>query len=171
MFAFYSLGVKVDDSINTGRGPYVFRVNGLPFHRISSLVPAPNVSSKFAQLYVYDTANEVDHWMAMFEGEGSDGPDCEIVDALTDRHDPPARRSSLTRAPDACEQCNGGPTNRSTHDRSLESILKITRVAAWNQRPLLNQALITRLDNRLMQRSSRASTSPERRRSKARVSI
>jgi hypothetical protein len=39
MFAFSSLGVKVDDSINTGRGPYVFRINGLPSHRIGSLVP------------------------------------------------------------------------------------------------------------------------------------
>ncbi|KAM0910887.1 hypothetical protein ACQ4PT_013858 [Festuca glaucescens] len=73
MFAFCSLGVKVDDSINTGWGPYVFRVNGFPCHRIGSLVPTPNKSPKFAQLYIYDTVNEVDHRMAVFGVEGGDG--------------------------------------------------------------------------------------------------
>ena len=91
MFAFSSLGVKVDDSINTGRGPYVFRVNGLPVHRIGSLVPAPNKSPKFAQLYIYDTANEIDHRLAVFDGAGNGGgeggsgggPDRDIVVSLT----------------------------------------------------------------------------------------
>jgi hypothetical protein len=85
MFAFSSLGVKVDDSINTGRGPYVFRVNGLPCHRIGSLVPALNKSPKFAQLYIYDTVNEVDHRMAVFDAERGGGgvADREIVAELT----------------------------------------------------------------------------------------
>jgi hypothetical protein len=85
MFAFSSLGVKVDDSINTGRGPYVFRVNGLPCHRIGSLVPAPGKSPKFAQLYIYDTVNEVDHRMAVFDSERGGGgvADRQIVDELT----------------------------------------------------------------------------------------
>jgi hypothetical protein len=91
MFAFSSLGVKVDDSINTGRGPYVFRINGLPSHRIGSLVPAPNKSPKFAQLYIYDTDNEIDYRMAVFDGEGGSGveggsraaPDRDIVVSLT----------------------------------------------------------------------------------------
>ncbi|KAK1607701.1 hypothetical protein QYE76_031374 [Lolium multiflorum] len=84
-------GVKVDDSINTGRGPYVFRINGLPSHRIGSLVPAPNKSPKFAQLYIYDTDNEIDYRMAVFDGEGGSGvqggsgaaPDRDIVVSLT----------------------------------------------------------------------------------------
>lgn len=82
MFAFSSLGVKVDDSINIGRDPYVFRINGFPCHRIGSLVPAPNKSPKFAQLYIYDTVNEVDHRMAVFDGEGA-GADRGIVTELT----------------------------------------------------------------------------------------
>lgn len=82
MYAFSSLGVKVDDSINTGRGPYVFRINGLPCHRIGSLVPAPNKSPKFAQLYIYDTANEVDNRLAVFDGDGG-GADRGIVAELT----------------------------------------------------------------------------------------
>jgi hypothetical protein len=83
--------VKVDDSINTGRGPYVFRINGLPWHRISSLVPAPNKSPKFAQLYIFDTDNEIDYRMSVFDGEGGSGveggsgaaPDRDIVVSLT----------------------------------------------------------------------------------------
>jgi hypothetical protein len=91
MFAFSSLGVKVDDSINTGRGPYVFRINCLPSHHIGSLVPAPDKSLKFAQLYIYDTDNEIDYRMAVFDGEGGSGvegdsgaaPDRDIVVSLT----------------------------------------------------------------------------------------
>jgi hypothetical protein len=33
-FAFTSLGVKVDDSINRGRGPPTFRIQGELCHRI-----------------------------------------------------------------------------------------------------------------------------------------
>jgi hypothetical protein len=85
MFAFSSLGVKIDDSINTGSGPYVFWVNGLPCHRIGSLVPAPDKSPKFAQLYIYDTENEVDNRLAVFSGQGGGGvaADREIMVALT----------------------------------------------------------------------------------------
>ena len=70
MFAFSSMGVKVDDSINTGRGPYVFRINGLPSHRIGSLVPTPSTSPQFAQLYVYDTLNEIKNQMDVLDGLG-----------------------------------------------------------------------------------------------------
>ena len=50
---------KIDNSINTGGGPPVFRLNGQNHHRIGSLLPLEGHSPKFAQLYVYDTANEV----------------------------------------------------------------------------------------------------------------
>ena len=87
MFAFCSLGVKVGDSINTGHGPYVFGVNGLPSHRIGSLVPAPNKDPKFIQLYIYHTINEVSNRMSAFssvEGGRGQGPDRQIVAALID---------------------------------------------------------------------------------------
>ena len=59
MFAFTSMGGKVDDSINKkGRGPYVFRLHGQTYHSIGSLLPEPGVPPKFAQLYIYDTENE-----------------------------------------------------------------------------------------------------------------
>ena len=39
MFAFTSMGVDIDRSVNIGRGPYVFRINGVVHHRIGSLLP------------------------------------------------------------------------------------------------------------------------------------
>ncbi|PWA45389.1 hypothetical protein CTI12_AA509780 [Artemisia annua] len=39
MFAMTSLGDKVDDSTNDGRGPYVFKISGEIYHRIGSLCP------------------------------------------------------------------------------------------------------------------------------------
>lgn len=39
MFCFTSFGAKIDHSINTGRGPYTFRINGQSYHRIGSLHP------------------------------------------------------------------------------------------------------------------------------------
>lgn len=59
MFAFTSLGAKVDDSINVGQGVYILKINGVAYHRIDLLVPPRGVSPKFAQLYIYDTENEL----------------------------------------------------------------------------------------------------------------
>ena len=39
MFAFTSLGAKIDIGINRGPGPYVFKINGQVHHRIGSLLP------------------------------------------------------------------------------------------------------------------------------------
>jgi len=38
LFAFTSLGGKVDRSINNGTGPYVIRLNGQNYHRIGSFL-------------------------------------------------------------------------------------------------------------------------------------
>jgi hypothetical protein len=54
LFAFSSLGVHVDKSINTGDGPYVFRINGVVHHRIGSPLPAPGRRPEYAQFYIYD---------------------------------------------------------------------------------------------------------------------
>ena len=62
MFAFTSMGGKVDDSLNRkGRGPYVFRLHGQTYHKIGSLLPEPGATPKFAQLYIYDTENEIEN--------------------------------------------------------------------------------------------------------------
>ena len=58
-FAFTSLGGNVDRSVNNGFGPYVFHVNGQTHHRIGSLLPVHGQKPKYAQLYIYETDNEV----------------------------------------------------------------------------------------------------------------
>lgn len=59
MFAFTSLGGNIDHSINNGRGPYCFRLHGENYHVFGQLLPKSNDKPKFAQLYIFDTRNEI----------------------------------------------------------------------------------------------------------------
>ncbi|GKB33692.1 DNA helicase [Tanacetum coccineum] len=54
-----SLGARVDKSINSGRGPYVFKISGQLYHWIGSLCPSEREPPRFLQLYIYDTDNEL----------------------------------------------------------------------------------------------------------------
>ncbi|WVZ90535.1 hypothetical protein U9M48_036828, partial [Paspalum notatum var. saurae] len=54
MFAMTSMGAKVNEAINDGRGPYIFKVSGQVYHRVGSLIP----SQEYAQLYIFDTDHE-----------------------------------------------------------------------------------------------------------------
>lgn len=64
MFAFTSMGGKIDSSMNSGNAPPTFVLNGENYHRIGSLLPMEGNGPKFAQLYVYDTDNEIKNRMA-----------------------------------------------------------------------------------------------------------
>ena len=59
MFAFTSAGIKFDKTISPSRGPPTIRIQGQLCHRIGSLLPMPGKEPKFAQLYIYETENEV----------------------------------------------------------------------------------------------------------------
>ena len=61
MFAFTSPGLQLDTRYNTKRGSPTFHVHGQGHHLIGSLLPLANKSPKFAQLYIYDTDNEVNN--------------------------------------------------------------------------------------------------------------
>uniref|UniRef100_A0A0R0KGW9 ATP-dependent DNA helicase n=1 Tax=Glycine max TaxID=3847 RepID=A0A0R0KGW9_SOYBN len=61
MFSFTSVGIKLDKTINETREPPTIRIQGQPCHRISSLLPMPGKQPKFAQLYMFDTQNEVEN--------------------------------------------------------------------------------------------------------------
>jgi hypothetical protein len=50
MFAFTSLGGKIEFSGSDGRGPPQFVISGQNYHRIGSLVPDDGGRPKFAQL-------------------------------------------------------------------------------------------------------------------------
>ena len=53
MFAFTSIGGRVDGSINHSKGPYVFRMCGQNYHRIRSYCVKLVKKTQFAQLYIY----------------------------------------------------------------------------------------------------------------------
>ncbi|GJW95984.1 DNA helicase [Tanacetum coccineum] len=82
MFAMTSFGAKVDDSVNKGRGPYVFKISGQIYHWIGSLCPEEGNHSRFLQLYIYDTRNEVRNRMKHFSGVGESAINPEIVQGL-----------------------------------------------------------------------------------------
>nr|XP_023920302.1 uncharacterized protein LOC112031817 isoform X2 [Quercus suber]XP_023920309.1 uncharacterized protein LOC112031817 isoform X2 [Quercus suber]XP_023920315.1 uncharacterized protein LOC112031817 isoform X2 [Quercus suber]XP_023920320.1 uncharacterized protein LOC112031817 isoform X2 [Quercus suber] len=83
MFAITSMGGKVDRTVNDGNGPYVFRLNGQNHHLIGSLLPVEGSEPKFAQLYIFDTENEVQHRIrSISSDEENDGIDPEIVNSL-----------------------------------------------------------------------------------------
>lgn len=61
MFSFTSMGGKIDNKINDGTGRFVYRLSGQNHHRIGSLLPVEGQRPKFAQLYIYDTVNEINN--------------------------------------------------------------------------------------------------------------
>ncbi|XP_076898135.1 uncharacterized protein LOC143551628 [Bidens hawaiensis] len=66
MFAFTSMGGKVDSSINRGNAPFVFRISSQNYHSIGSLLPENGSKPKFSQVYIYDTENEVSNRQCLF---------------------------------------------------------------------------------------------------------
>nr|GEX71953.1 DNA helicase PIF1, ATP-dependent [Tanacetum cinerariifolium] len=68
---------------SAGRGVYTFRINGQNYHRIGSLLSALGFQPRYAQLYFFDTHNEVKNRMSAFLGnETGEGVDATIVTSL-----------------------------------------------------------------------------------------
>jgi len=62
--SFTSLGAQVDDSVNRGGGgPPVFKIHGELHHRIGSLLPPHGQPPVYAQLYILDSREALDHRM------------------------------------------------------------------------------------------------------------
>ncbi|GJS03115.1 ATP-dependent DNA helicase PIF1-like protein [Tanacetum coccineum] len=59
MFYFTSFGARIDHSINVGMGLYTFRINGQNYHRIGYLLPKEGTQPRYAQLWLFDTHNEI----------------------------------------------------------------------------------------------------------------
>ncbi|GJZ69212.1 hypothetical protein Tco_0632762 [Tanacetum coccineum] len=83
MFSMTSLRANIDESINNGRGPYVFKIFGQLYHWIGSLCPADREPPRFLQLYISDTDNEVDNHLSHYRGDNSVLRK-EIVEGLID---------------------------------------------------------------------------------------
>ncbi|GKA86644.1 DNA helicase [Tanacetum coccineum] len=106
MFALTSFGAKVDDSVNNGEGPYVFKVSGQIYHWKGSLCPKEGQHPWFLQLYIYDTQAEVSNIMRNFGGREEDTLNPDIVVGLIhvlDEHNGLVRLFRTTR-----DRCNAG---------------------------------------------------------------
>ncbi|KAI9121462.1 hypothetical protein K1719_008495 [Acacia pycnantha] len=79
MFGFTSMGGRVDHSINSkGGGPYTFVLSGQNHHFIGSLLPPEGKAPVYAQLYIYDTDNEVSNRISTMSRNG----DAENLDPI-----------------------------------------------------------------------------------------
>ena len=67
-FAFTSLGVQEDHSVNQDRGPPVFRISGELHYWSGALVPAEDQLPCYAQLYMYEPQAALDAHMNQNEG-------------------------------------------------------------------------------------------------------
>ncbi|KAL6580530.1 hypothetical protein OROMI_008554 [Orobanche minor] len=73
MFSFTSMGGKIDRSLNDGRSAPIFRLNGENYHFMGSLLPIRSPNAMFAQLYIYETQNEISNRMSFIRQEKDDG--------------------------------------------------------------------------------------------------
>ena len=58
-FAFTSLGVKIDERVIEGSGPYSFQISGELHHCSGALLPQPEKSPVFAQIYIHDPQTQL----------------------------------------------------------------------------------------------------------------
>ncbi|KAK9903793.1 hypothetical protein M0R45_000903 [Rubus argutus] len=66
MFAFTSIGAKIDQSINDGSGPYVFNISGQVHHLMGSLLPPEHESPKFG---VYRVPYRIMNWECVLHND------------------------------------------------------------------------------------------------------
>jgi len=66
MFSFTYPGMQLDTITNKGRGPPTIRLQGQVCNRIGSMLPLQGQRPKFAQLYIYETDNEISNRMESF---------------------------------------------------------------------------------------------------------
>jgi hypothetical protein len=65
-----SLGCKVDESVNRGNGPYVFKIQGHLSHLAGSLLPQNKQTPVYSQFYIYDPAEALDYCMQHEANQG-----------------------------------------------------------------------------------------------------
>ena len=72
MLAFTSMGANIDRTVTGTPGTFTFRINGQIIHRIGSLLPEDGNEPQFLQLYIVDTANEVQNRKKAITGGSSE---------------------------------------------------------------------------------------------------
>ncbi|KAL3644192.1 hypothetical protein CASFOL_012124 [Castilleja foliolosa] len=84
MFSMTSFGARIDNAVNDGNGPYLFKVSGQVSHWIGSICPPDNEHPRFLQLYIYDTENEVPNRLRFFQGSDHRDLSPAVVRCLAD---------------------------------------------------------------------------------------
>jgi hypothetical protein len=110
LFAFTSMGAHIDESVNDGRDPPLFKIFGQLHHRIDSLLPSHDSPPKFIRLYIYDTTNETENRMQCLNGNNQpiEKLNPVIVRELAkmlDLHNPFAKKIRMAR--DRLAECEG----------------------------------------------------------------
>lgn len=59
VLAFTSIGAKIDPEVTGTSGIYTFHIHGEMYHRIGTLFPDIETQPQFAQIYIFDTDNEL----------------------------------------------------------------------------------------------------------------
>ncbi|KIK80916.1 hypothetical protein PAXRUDRAFT_157361, partial [Paxillus rubicundulus Ve08.2h10] len=83
--AMTSVGGQVDNSVNNGCGPYVYKIHGEVYHHIGSLLPAKGGAPVFVQLYIYNLAvalNSRMQWNQNFDQQSM----ANVQDVLYQHH-------------------------------------------------------------------------------------
>jgi Helitron helicase-like domain at N-terminus len=87
--AMTSLGCDQNREINRdGQGPYVFKVQGRLYHRIGSLLPQPESSPLYAQLYIYDEQEALDFRMGNAANSSLNRATMQTLQDMLYRHHP-----------------------------------------------------------------------------------
>ncbi|XP_057761126.1 uncharacterized protein LOC130981559 [Arachis stenosperma] len=101
MFCFTSMAGKINHNINNGSAPPTFSLSGQNYHSIGSLLPSPSDIPKFAQLYIYDTENEIQNRISAIRSSNSNNViEQTIVNELKqmmDLHNPLAKSFRYAR--------------------------------------------------------------------------
>ena len=73
------MGGRIDNSVNDGRNPYIFRINDINHYKIGFWLPQSGLHPAFAQFYIYDTSNEVSNRLTALRASGRSGVRFNIV--------------------------------------------------------------------------------------------
>ncbi|XP_072084422.1 uncharacterized protein [Arachis hypogaea] len=88
IFAFTSMVGKVNRSINKGTAPPTFSISGQNYHSIGNMILTNNDRPRFAQLYIYDTENEIQNRISVVRStESTSILESQIVKRLKDMLD------------------------------------------------------------------------------------
>ncbi|XP_058775597.1 uncharacterized protein LOC131649864 [Vicia villosa] len=98
MFSFTSPGMKFDTTYSKRGGPPTLRLQGQTCHRIGTLLPETEQAPQYAQLYIYDTDNEVERRIKCFkDNKGIERPVVNKLKMMLDEHNVHAKAIRMAR--------------------------------------------------------------------------